>query len=71
MDIRKKLRLKLGDKVAFVEENGAITVRNLSFASIESIQSELSGEAERAGIRGDEDVFELVRQMRRERRGQK
>lgn len=63
-EIRKKLGLKPGDKVLFVEEDGRITVSNSAQTAITSVQSEFQGAAEDAGITDEQDVVDLVRDVR-------
>lgn len=71
VDIRNRLKLKPGDKVVFVEENGTVTLHNSSFVAIEAIQTAMEGAAERANIRTEEDVADLVSEHRRQRRNRK
>ena len=66
-EIRKKLGLRAGDKVLFVEEDGKITVTNSAQAAISSVQSEFQGAADDAGVRDEQDVVELVRDARSNR----
>lgn len=63
--IRTKLKLKPGDKVLFVEEEGVVTVRNSSMVALSTIQDAMAGEAERSGIANEEDVVKLVKEVRR------
>jgi len=46
-EIRKKLKLKEGDKVFFVEDNGSIQFLNASQVAIRAVQNGMSGEAEK------------------------
>jgi len=66
-EIRKKLGLRAGDKVLFVEEDGKITVTNSAQAAISSVQSEFQGAADDAGVRDEQDVVEVVRDARSNR----
>jgi len=66
VEIRKQLNLKPGDKVLFIEENGKITLANSSLTALSKIQEELSGAAEKAEIRNEEDVIQLVKEVRLE-----
>jgi antitoxin PrlF len=65
--IRKKLKLRTGDKVVFTEEDGKIVFRNASLTALSEIQEEMRGEAEGQGIRDDQDVVKLVKQGRKKR----
>lgn len=71
IDIRRKLGLKDGDKVLFVEENGRIMMVNATLTAIRQAQAAFAGEAERAGIKDEQDVVDLVSEVRRERRAKK
>ena len=66
VNIRRKLNLKEGDKVVFLEKDGNIVVVNSAVIALQKIQSSFEGEAERTGIKTEEDVVELVNEVRRE-----
>ena len=66
-EIRKKLHLRPGDKAVFTEEDGKIVFRNASLTALSEIQDEVRGQAEKRGIRDDEDVVKLARQTRKKR----
>ena len=65
-EIRKKLGVKDGDKVVFLEENGRIIVANAAMVSLKSAQEAFAGEAERLGLQNEQDVVDLVKEVRRE-----
>lgn len=65
--IRKKLNLKDGDKVIFLEENGRIVMENSTKIALLEVQNAFMGEAERAGLKNEDDVVELVKQYRKEK----
>lgn len=67
VDIRRKLGVKEGDKILFVEEQGRIFVLNSSMAALRKAQVEFAGEAERAGLRNEQDVVDMIAELRRER----
>lgn len=67
IDIRKKLGLKDGDKVLFLEEAGKVIIMNATLAAIHEAQAAFAGEAERAGLKSEQDVVDLVSEIRRER----
>ena len=56
IEIRKKLGIKNGDKVLFIEESGRIYIMNSSMDALREAQQEFAGEAERLGLKNDEDV---------------
>lgn len=64
-EIRKKLRLRTGDKVVFSQEDGKIVFRNASLTALSEIQEEMRGEAEKQAMHNDEDVAKLVKQIRK------
>lgn len=66
IDIRKKLNLKEGDKVLFLEENGKIVIANSSLVALREFQQAMEGEAEKQGLRSEEDVNKLVKEIRTE-----
>jgi antitoxin PrlF len=65
VEIRKKLHLKPGDKVLFIEEDGKITFTNSSLAALSAIQADMAGEAEKSGLVSEQDVVQMVRQVRK------
>ena len=67
IDIRRSLRLKDGDKVAFIEMNGQYILANPVMLAIKQLQDAFEGEAEKAGIYNEDDVVALVKQVRAER----
>jgi AbrB family looped-hinge helix DNA binding protein len=66
--IRKRLGLKDGDKVVFIEENGRIVMENSVKVALKDVQTAFSGEAERLGLKSEEDLVGLVKEVRRNRR---
>lgn len=67
VDIRRKLGVKEGDKILFIEEEGKIYMLNSSMEALREAQAAFSGEAERAGLKDEEDVAALMKAFRRER----
>ncbi|AAM24316.1 MAG: stationary/sporulation gene expression regulator [Caldanaerobacter subterraneus] len=65
-EIRKKLNLKEGDKVVFIEENGKIIIENSAVFALRQIQNEFKGEAEKAGLKSEQDIVDLVKKIRKE-----
>lgn len=64
MDIYKLLKLKPGNKLLFIERDGEVIVKNASVEALEEAQRNFRGAAEAAGITSDEDVMNLVREIR-------
>lgn len=66
VEIRKKLNLKEGDKVLFIEENGKIVLANSSYIALKEMQDAMKGEAEKVGFVSEEDVNDLIKDIRKE-----
>lgn len=65
-NIREKLNLKEGDKVVFIERNGHMIIANSAMLALEKVQAAFEGEAKRLGIETEEDVVEIVKEIRTE-----
>jgi len=66
IDIRKKLGVKEGDKVVFIEDNGRIFVANAAKIAFANMRSAFFGEAERLGLRTEQDIVALIDEIREE-----
>ncbi len=66
IEIRKKLGIKNGDKVLFMEESGRVYMMNSSMDALREAQQAFSGEAERVGLKNDDDVMEMIKELRAE-----
>lgn len=64
--IRKKLNLKEGDKIIFLEQNGRIYFENAALLAFSRIQDAMAGEAEKAGFNSPEEINEYVKEIRKE-----
>ena len=65
MEIRRRLMLKEGDKILFIErDNGEIVINNASAVAILKAQKAFEGVAKNAGIRDEDDVQSLVDEVR-------
>ncbi|MDR0355583.1 MAG: AbrB/MazE/SpoVT family DNA-binding domain-containing protein [Deltaproteobacteria bacterium] len=64
--IRKKLGVKEGDKVVFIEDDGRIVVANAAKIALANIRAAFAGEAERLGLKDEQDVVALVDEVRAE-----
>ncbi len=65
-EIRRRLGVKDGDKVIFLEENGRIIIENASMIALKNAQDAFAGEAERLGLKTEQDIVGLVKEVRRE-----
>ena len=68
IEIRKKLNIKDGDKVVFIEENGKIIMENSSMVALKEVQEAFKGEAKRLGLKTEQDVVDMVKEVRKEMR---
>jgi AbrB family looped-hinge helix DNA binding protein len=66
--IRNKLRLKEGDKIAFIELDDQIVLANPLSLAIRDIQDAFSNEAERLNLKNEDDVVSLVKSIRAEKK---
>ena len=65
VEIRKLLGLRSGDKILFVQkDNGEIVINNASARAIYKAQREFSGVAEDMGVYNEDDVQNLVNEVR-------
>lgn len=65
VEIRRSLGLKSGDKVLFFEKpNGEIVLSNASAKAIRKAQAAFSGAAEAMGITSEDDIQDLVNEVR-------
>jgi antitoxin PrlF len=68
-DIRSRLRLSTGDRVTLICEEDRVILMNSAVYAMKMLQQEMAGEAEKAGIRSEDDVMDLVRDVRTEIEG--
>jgi AbrB family looped-hinge helix DNA binding protein len=65
-DIRAQLRLGTGDRVTLVCEADRVIMMNSAVYAMRMLQDEMKGEAEKAGLYSDDDVVDLIMEMRAE-----
>ena len=68
-DIRKNMKLSTGDRVALIYENDRVIMMTPAVFAMETLQKEMEGEWEKAGIHSEEDIIELCREVRAEVEG--
>ena len=66
IEIRRKLGIKEGDKVLLIEEHGRVIMMNSSMEALRKAQAAFAGEAERLGLKDEQDVVNLISELRRE-----
>jgi len=64
VEIRRKLSLKDGDKVVFMEKSGEIILMNSNRLAFEEFQRDMAGEAEKAELNSEQDVVDFVKEVR-------
>jgi AbrB family looped-hinge helix DNA binding protein len=69
--IRKRLGVREGDKIIFVERQGQILVENAAKTAFSNLRVGFAGEAERLGLRSEDDVAALVDEVRAEMWGER
>ena len=64
--IRKRLGIKDGDKLLFLVQPDGVVLMNSTMAALEKIGSAFEGEAERLGLKDDDDVVAMIKEIRKE-----
>jgi AbrB family looped-hinge helix DNA binding protein len=68
-EIRNLLKVDEGDRVTFICEGEYAIVMNANIYAMRMLQKEMSGEWEKAGIRSEDEIIELCREVREEIEG--
>lgn len=69
VSVRKKLKLKTGDKIVIFEENGRFYFENSAMLAFKGAEEAFAGEAAKAGFETEEDMQDYMREIRKEVRG--
>ena len=65
IDICKFLNVKPGNKLLFVEKgNGEVVMTNASNLALREAQEAFRGVADELGVKSDDDVMQMVREIR-------
>ena len=67
--VRKALGVKDGDKVLFVQEGDRVVMMNASLNALLEAQMAFQGVADELGIKDEQDVVDMVKEIRKERSG--
>ncbi|MCL2512506.1 MAG: AbrB/MazE/SpoVT family DNA-binding domain-containing protein [Oscillospiraceae bacterium] len=67
VSIRKRMGIKDGDKLLFIEKPGGVVMMNPTLMALEKIGRAFEGEAERLGLENEDDVVAMIKEIRRER----
>ena len=65
-DVREILGVSNGDRVSFIVEGDEVRLVNSAIYAMQVLQQEMAGEAERTGLTSEDDVMELVKELRNE-----
>ena len=65
-DVRDSLGVSSGDRVTFVVEGNTVRMINSAVYAMQLFQTQMQGEAERAGLTTEEDIEQLVKSVRAE-----
>lgn len=65
-DIREALQLNSGDRVTLVYENGQVIMMNSAVYAMQMLNKGMEGEAAKAGLETEEDINNLVSEIRTE-----
>jgi AbrB family looped-hinge helix DNA binding protein len=69
--VRRKLNVDSGSKVIFLEEDGRIVIENAGMIALKKAQDDMRGVAERLGIQDEQDVVDMIKDVRRKKRGER
>ena len=63
-DIRDALRVAAGDRVTLISEGDRVIMMNSAVYAMKMFQKEMEGEAEKTGLHSDDDVVDMIMEMR-------
>ena len=69
IDIRKHMGLSTGDRVALIFEKDRVIMVNPAIYAMETLQKEMEGEFAKVGINSEDDIMNLVHEVREEVEG--
>ena len=69
ISVRNKLKLRAGDKIVILEENGRFYFENSAMLAFKRAEEAFAGEAQKAGFETEEDMQEYMKEIRKEVRG--
>ncbi len=69
ISVRNALKLKAGDKIVILEENGRFYFENSAMLAFQRAEEAFAGEAERAGFTSEEEMQDYMKEIRKEVRG--
>ncbi len=69
VSVRNKMKLKAGDKIIILEENGRFYFENSTMLAFKRAEEAFTGEAEKAGFQTEEEMQDYMKEIRKEVRG--
>ncbi|MBQ3661854.1 MAG: AbrB/MazE/SpoVT family DNA-binding domain-containing protein [Firmicutes bacterium] len=69
LSVRRKLRLKTGDKIVIQEENGRFYFDNAALVAFMRISDAFDGTAKGSGFQSEEEMQDYMKGIRKEVRG--
>jgi len=67
-DIRQKLSVETGDRVALIWNHDHVVMMNPALYAMRVLQADMAGQAAVAGFTDEDDIADYITQMRREAR---
>jgi AbrB family looped-hinge helix DNA binding protein len=64
--IRTALGVSVGDRVTLIKQNDQVILMNSAVYAMKMLQIAMAGEAEKAGLHSDDDVAQMIVDMRAE-----
>ena len=65
-DFRDALGVDVGDRVTLIKRAGEVVMMNAAIYAMKVLQEGMKGEAEKAGLYSDDDVVNMIMDMRAE-----
>jgi len=65
-DIREALGVQAGDRVTLIRKDDQVIMMNSAVYAMKTLQQAMAGEAEKAGLKSEEDVSGMIMGMRAE-----
>ena len=66
--VREFLDLKEGSKIIFIQKGKDVIIKNAALLALEKIQNAFDGEAQGLGLETEEDVVEMIKEFRKNRK---
>ena len=63
VSVRNKLKLRTGDKIVILEENGRFYFENSAMLAFKRAEDAFAGEAQKAGFETEEDMQEYMKEI--------